>query len=243
VLRAKSDPGRLRGIEGLDSPLVGRARELEAVNQVMADTAQGRGHIVSLIGEAGLGKSRLTAEVKRAWEAETCFWAEGRGVAYDSNRPYGVFHYLARKLTGLEDGDTPEQAHQKIVALANETFAPEDWDQAVHATEMLLAVQGVDRPDLQGDAFKRELFAAIRGIWRNIARSGTAVLVMDDLHWADPESIELLTHMIDLVEEVPIVFLCAFRPELQVPSWRFHQQVEADYPHMYTKLALVPIHR
>jgi hypothetical protein len=241
VLREKSDPGRLRGIEGLDSPLVGRAKELEALNQIMADAAQGRGHIVSLIAEAGLGKSRLTAEIKRTWEDQGCFWTEGRGIAYDSNRPYGVFYHLARRITGLEDIDTPEEGHQKVVALANESFAAEDRDQAVHAIEMLLSVQGGDRPDLQGDAFKRELFAAMRAIWRNIATTGSVILVMDDLHWADPESIELLAHMIDLVEEVPIVFLCAFRPERQAPSWRFHQQVEADFPHMYTELPLMPL--
>jgi tetratricopeptide (TPR) repeat protein len=155
------------------------------------------------------------------------------------NRPYGVFYHLAHKLCGLDDSDTPQESHDKI-QLAFAEFPEEERAQAVQATEMLLSVQGLDRPDLQGDAFKRELFAAMRGIWR-IAGQQCTVLVMDDIHWADAESTELLLHLVDLVEEVPIVFICAFRPDRQATSWKFRQQVEADYPHLYTEITLQPL--
>ncbi len=239
ALQPKAEPGRVRGIEGLDSPLVGRDAELATLSEILEGAAQGRGHIVSLIGEAGLGKSRLMAEVRAEWEAQGRFWAEGRGVAYDMNRPYGVFYHLAHRLCGLNESDTPQQAHDKI-QLAFAEFPEEERPQAVQATEMLLAVQGLDRPDLQGDAFKRELFAAMRGIWR-IAGQKCTVLVMDDIHWADPESMELLLHLVDLVEEVPLVLICAFRPDRQANSWKFRQQVEADYPHLYTEINLQPL--
>jgi class 3 adenylate cyclase/tetratricopeptide (TPR) repeat protein len=239
ALNPKVEPGRLRGIEGLDSPLVGRDAELATLREILDGAVQGRGHIVTLIGEAGLGKSRLMAEVRAEWEAQGRFWAEGRGVAYDMNRPYGVFFHLAHRLCGLDDSDTPAEAHEKIKRAFAE-FPEDDRDQAVQATEMLLAVQGLDRPDLQGDAFKREVFAAMRGIWR-IAGSQCTVLVMDDIHWADAESTELLLHLVELVEEVPIVFICAFRPDRQANSWRFRQQVEADFPHLYTEIALQPL--
>jgi class 3 adenylate cyclase/tetratricopeptide (TPR) repeat protein len=239
ALSAKVAPGRLRGIDGLDSPLVGREAELTTLRGVLDDAVQGRGHIVTLMGEAGLGKSRLMSEARAEWEAQGRFWAEGRGVAYDMNRPYGVFYHLARRLCGLDEEDSPEAAHEKIKTAFAE-FPEEDRDQAVQATEMLLAVTGLDRPDLQADAFKRELFAAMRGIWRQAAERCT-VLVMDDIHWADPESIELLLHLLELTEEAPIVFICAFRPDRQAPSWKFRQQVESDFPHLHTEINLQPL--
>jgi predicted ATPase len=65
--------------------------------------------------------------------------------------------------------------------------------------------------------------------------------VLDDLQWADPASIDLLIHLFKMVEEVPILFLCAFRPERQAPSWRIKQVAEAEYPHRYDELLLQPL--
>ena len=70
VLRPKADPGRLRGIEGLDAPLLGRDKEMDSLQSTIADLQQGRGQIVSVMAEAGLGKSRLVAELRRALIAQ-----------------------------------------------------------------------------------------------------------------------------------------------------------------------------
>ena len=235
----KAQPGRVRGIQGLESKMVGREQELGSIRQVLEGAEQGSGQIISLIADAGLGKTRLIDEVRQEWEARGYYWAEARGVAYDMNRPYGMFSQLSNKLCGLVDSDTPAEAHEKIVA-GFAGFPEDERDQAVRAVEMLLDALE-DRPALQGDAFKRELFAAMRGIWRLIASAGPVVLVMDDLHWADTESAELLLHLLELVDETPSVFLCAFRPDRQAPSWRIKQQIESDYPHRYTEINLKPL--
>jgi len=243
AIAAKEAPGRVRGIEGLESPMVGRETEFEVLRQLMGEASQGRGHIVTLLGEAGLGKSRLISEAHAEWmdgASGTRRWAETRGIAYDMNRPYGLFYHLAKDLCGLSDADTPEEIHQKIVG-GFASFHPDAKDQAVRAMEMLLDARALEGPELQGDAFKRELFAAMRGIWRQIAEATPTILVMDDLHWADKESVELLIDLLDLTEEVPLVFLCAFRPERQASSWRMKQQAETDYPHLYTELVLKPL--
>ena len=240
VVAPKAVAGRLRGIEGRDSPLVGRGAELDALRRVMDEAKQGRGGVVSLIGEAGLGKSRLLAEARVLWTAEGLSWQEGRGVAYDAGRPYGVFYHLARTSFDVEDADSPDEAHRKIVERFAD-FPEDDRGTAVRAVEMLLAVSAQDQPELQGDAFKRELFAAMRRAWRSAAASAPVVLVTDDLHWADSDSIDLLLHLVELIEEVPLVIICAFRPERRAPSWRVKQQLEADYPHPYTELSLKPL--
>jgi predicted ATPase len=75
-------------------------------------------------------------------------------------------------------------------------------------------------------------------MWRAAASGTPTVMVMDDLHWSDEASVELLIDLLPLVEEVPLGILCAFRPELQSPAWRFRQHTEVEYPHLYTEINL-----
>ena len=67
------------------------------------------------------------------------------------------------------------------------------------------------------------------------------VIVVDDLHWADPASVEMMIHMFPLVDEVPLLLLCSFRPERQSQAWRVKQSAETDYPHSYTEITLSPL--
>ena len=91
----KSDPGSLRGIEGLSAPLIGREDETDRLKRAVAEVREGRGQIVCLIGEAGLGKSRLIEELHSEWAgddvADTELWMEHRGISYDTTRPYSLF--------------------------------------------------------------------------------------------------------------------------------------------------------
>ena len=70
---------------------------------------------------------------------------------------------------------------------------------------------------------------------RSPRRRGPSVMVVDDLQWADQPSVELMIHLASLVEEVPILFIFAFRPERQSPAWQVKTEVETDYPHRLTR--------
>ena len=243
VLGRRTDPGRLRGIEGLSAPLIGRAKEMETLRQVMADARQGRGQIVSLMGEAGLGKSRLIEEMRAEWrtgDGEKPAWVAGHGVSYDMSRPYGLFLQQVRQACRVDEGEPREAVLRKIAELEN---MPEEAKALLaRAVEVLLAARsGSDGPRLEGEAVKRELFDVSLDFWRAMLESGPAVIVCDDLHWADPASEELLMHLFQLAEEGGVLFLCSFRPERKSPAWRVKQAVETDYPHLYTELALSPL--
>ena len=234
VIGRKTEPGRLRGIEGLNAPLVGRTGEVHALRQVMANVRQGRGQIVCLIGEAGLGKSRLIDELRAEWMRETDSggpWMESRGVSYDSTRPYSLFQQRVRQIFGVEEGDPSEVIRQKI-ASGLRHLEPEQLAICIVAAESVLAVrEESDEPELPAETLKRELFANLLNAWRQAASETPTVMVFDDLHWGDPASMELLLHVFQLTEEVPILFLCAFRPERQSPAWQVKQKAETDYPH------------
>ena len=244
VLAPKTEPGRLRGIEGLSAPMIGRGDEMETLRQVITEVRQGRGHIVCLIGEAGLGKSRLLEELRAEWSMEggsDSSWLESRGVSYDAARPYGLFQQRMHQIFDVKAGDLPEVVRNKI-ANRLQNLGPEQLALFTQAVELILSVrQDSDEPQLPGESLKRELFQGIYNVWRDMASQAPLVMVFDDLHWADPASVELLLHMIQLTEEVPVLFLCAFRPERQSTAWRVKQAVETDYPHRYTEITLKPL--
>jgi len=104
VISAKVIPGRLRGIEGLRTPLVGRDREMGQLKQVLERLNHGRGRIVCLIGDAGMGKSCILEELQDHWEkiaGSGAPWIESRGVSYDTTRPYGMFVQRMLQIFGV----------------------------------------------------------------------------------------------------------------------------------------------
>ena len=237
----KAEPGRLRGIEGLNTPLIGRDVEFGVMREVLEKLCQGSGGIVCLIGEAGIGKTRLLDELHAEWEkiaASDAPWIVGHGVSYDTTRPYGLFMQRMLQVFGVADNDSLEMVREKV-AKTPEGFPPEIQTLVVHAMGALLAVgTDLDGPQLQGEALQHELYEACHSMWRAAASFAPTVIVMDDLHWADPASVDLMIDMFPLVDEVPLLLLCSFRPDRQSPAWRIKQAAETNYPHRYTEIGL-----
>jgi len=241
VLSEKSEPGRVRGIDGLNSPLVGRDDELNELRGVLERLHDGRGAIVSLIGEAGLGKSSLLNELHNEWHkiaGSEAQWVEGRGVSYDTTRPYGLFSHRMLQSLGVNDNDTIETVRARV-AVAAANFPLEVQSKIVSAISVLLALdKATDSPQLEGEAVQRDIYDAFNSLWRAAASHSPLVMVMDDLHWADPASVQLMIDLLPIMEEVPLLLLCSFRPERQAPAWRLKQAAETDFPHLYTEIAL-----
>ena len=260
VLKRKERPERGRGIVGLESPLVGRTREVQSLRQVLEDLKSGRGQIVTLIGEAGLGKSRLIEELRansngdstqqiesrdhtHPNHAPAVHWVESRGISYEASRPYGLFTQHLRHICEVKENDPPDLVRSKVAAAMTDLDL--DTRAAVsRIAELLLVMRAV--PDssaapLEGEALKREIFDSALAMWRSFAGLVPLVLVFDDLHWADPASVELLQHLFQLADQVPVLFLCAFRPHRSSPAWGVKTAAETNYPHRYTEIALSPL--
>ena len=244
VLGRKAQPGRVRGIEGLNAPMIGRDQQFDLLKQVVKEVREGRGQIVGLVGEAGLGKSRLIEEVRREWheeDANDLSWIESRGISFDTTRPYGQFQQQVRRIYGVEENDAADVVAEKL-SITIDTFPDGMQETLKSVVELLLQSRSSNGgPSLEGETFKREVFDGVLNIWRAAAESGPRVLVFDDLHWADPASNELLLHLMQLAEEVPILFLFAMRPERRAPSWRVKQTADAEYPHLYSEINLEPL--
>ena len=201
------------------------------MNAALDDLKQGKGRIITLIGEAGLGKSRLIAELFKEWEKDGLAegWDVAHGIPYDANRPFGLFQNFARQMFGIELDDPPDVVHHKVDNGLRSTGAPEEVVSLCSvAVERVIAAKVLHEAaqDYSAEAIRQDLYDNVYPAWLASAKAGPRVLVLDDLQWADPASIDLLIHLFKMVEEVPILFLCAFRPERQAPSWRIKQIAE-----------------
>ncbi|MGH2544832.1 MAG: AAA family ATPase, partial [Ardenticatenaceae bacterium] len=246
VVQRKAQPGRLRGIQGLDAALVGRHRELEIIQDRLDRLQQGVGSLLFLVGEAGLGKSRLIAETRTRWlsdspEMARRTWYETASLSYEMGHPYGLFQRLARHLAGTTENDPPERTREHLAEIL-QSLSPEFRERATSVFDTLFATQsdGDGRP-LEGEAFKRQLFDVMLVLWRELASSLPTIIVFDDLHWADTASIALLQHLLQLTEQIPLLIIGALRPDRTAPAWQVKQMAETDYFHRYREVTLRPL--
>lgn len=245
VLGLKADPIRFRAVQGVGAPLVGRDRELKIITDAIDQVREGRGHIISIIGEAGLGKSRLIAEAQNYWLAREPLrrWEMMSGVPFDTARPFGFFQNYARSMFGVELDDSNETIHRKVRQTYLDKGAPEEaFAMCAVAMERVIAAKVLhEAKDYPADAIKADIHDNMIPAFRASAADGPVVVVLDDLQWVDEASLELILDVLPLVEDTPVLYICAFRPERQSPAWRVKVVAETDWAHRYSEIALRPL--
>lgn len=245
VTGIKAHPDRLRGLGGVSAPLVGRDGELAQLREIIDQVRQGRGQIVCLIGEAGLGKSRLLAELNKYWleRDDPSRWEVMFGVPYDASRPFGLFQNYARGMFGIQLDDAAEIIHQKVEQTLRAMGADDEGVALCSvAMERVIAAKALhEAENFPAQVIKQDIYDNVYPAWRQSCLAAPVVTVIDDLQWADPASVDLLVHLLSLVEEVPLLILCAFRPERQSPAWQVKLKAETDFPHRYTEITLRPL--
>jgi len=242
VLGRKTSPRSTRGIEGLEAEMVGRSEELSRLQDVLSELERGVGRIVCLLGGVGLGKSRLVQELKKANGQDSKLnWYETASLSYETSNPYALFQQLIRRLNGISTSDDADQFWDKIHALISQLPEGEEGRYTRFFSALFGMPDPSGQPPLEGENFKRELYAAMQEIWQVRFSTQPTVLVLDDLHWADPASIDLLLHLLPTFENNPIVLLCAFRPDRNAPAYRVKQTADSDYHHRYLEINLRPL--
>ncbi len=249
VLGQKARPGRLRGIQGLDAPLIGRQQEMDALQARFAELRQGRGQIVSIMGEAGLGKSRLLAELRRGVSADNAArlrWLEGRSLSYQTATPYAPFTDLLGDTFGLqkEQADA-SQKYERIKEGIGRLWPGHEAEIAPFiATLMDISPVGDDIEKikyLEPPHLRSLVFAHCAAFFQHLASQQPLVLVFEDLHWIDPTSLDLLESLLPLTDRAALMIIAAFRPRKQDSSWRFHETAARDFTHCYTPVSLNPL--
>ena len=242
VIRGLSATGTRVRPRGMIAPLVGRGAEMAAMRDALAELRRGGGRIVSLVGDAGLGKSRLIDEVRKEWEAGAVagqVWTEAHGQSYEQTRSYGLVRQHLLGLAGVNEADAPETIRARVADLLPAERRADD--QALRTLDVFLAVERDDAaPGPEGQELRTEVHRLMHDLARDLA-ARQAVFVFDDLQWTDAASAELLMEILEIADEAPVLFLLAFRPDRQAHSWRIKQKLETDFPHRYTELVLPPL--
>jgi class 3 adenylate cyclase/tetratricopeptide (TPR) repeat protein len=243
VLSPRVVPGKVRGLEGLTSPLVGRAAEFKLVNDKLNEVREGHGAFVAVIGEAGLGKSRLLAEIgESAKSGSQVAWLEGRALSYEQAVTYFPWRQVIREAIGAKEGEAPEVVREKLYsdpACVTMSEGDPQFLEVILSVESDATLEAVAA--LEGDALVEHISAATRGYLRARADLMPTMIVLDDLHWADTASLDLLLSVAALVEDLPLLIACLLRPDKDAPSWSAIEKARSQLGAHYTEILLEPL--
>jgi len=215
ALRTRFDVSRARGF----SRFVGRDSEMEILEEALARGLEGAGQVVGIVGEAGIGKSRLCFEFAERCRARGIGVTEGAGLSHGKMVPLLPVLAFFRAAFGITDRDSDQAAREKIAGRVL-LLEPE------LAAELPLVFDFLDVPDpekpaprMDPEAAQKRLQEFTLGLIRARSRREPAVLLLDDLHWFDAASRAWLPSLVQATSETRTLFIGNYRPEYE-PPWR-----------------------
>jgi len=204
-------PGAAGVMRRLDAPIVGREHELSLMMQAFERSVRERTcHLVTILGSAGVGKSRLVSEVLGALEDQATI-LRGRCLPYGDGITFFPLLEAIPEAAGIRDDDSPDDACAKIAALTTGEEHAGRISTAI--SELLDYAEGTTTLD--------EQFWAVRRLLEHLARQRPVVVEFDDIHWGEPKFLDLIEHIADWTRDAPILLICLARHELleKRPGW------------------------
>lgn len=231
-LKGKSEPVRLFravrvvGLRGgalrsgtLEPPFVGRDRELRLIKDLFHTSAdQSRTHLVSVLGIAGVGKSRLLWEFFKYVDglADTVWWHRGRCLAYGEGVAYWALAEMVRARAGILEDEAPDSAREKLRSGIREHVL--DGDEQRWIEPRLAHLLGLEERPAED---RENLFSAWRLFFERMSESHPTLLVFEDAHWADPALLDFVEYLLDWSRNHPLFVVTLARPDLadKRPNW------------------------
>jgi adenylate cyclase len=224
LLAANTERSSARGLAavGLTSPFVGREDELEQLTAAFHRMRRGRAQVVSLVGEAGIGKSRLIAELTARLARD----GELDGIALRhatcasvGEATYGVFGALFREGYQIDSADSLDVARRKLAATLGSLGGRDAEARAiVPVLGYLLGLEGHGAPDIEPEQLRRQIVLAARALVERRLENTPLLVIVEDLQWADSASVELLRDVTDQLSDRPLMVLLSLRPEATPPQ-------------------------
>ncbi len=236
-------PGPTDGM--VSSGLVGRELEVATLERAIAEVRVGRGGIVSLLGEAGIGKSRLLAETLQPEAMAGVLVLRGAAIAVGQTLRYHPFVELLRTWSGITDGDADADALGKLAAAVG-AVAPDDVPELVPFLATVLGVRLTGEHEarvrgIDGEGLEKLIHKSMRDLLQHLAAAQPVVVVLEDVHWADGSSMDLLETLLRLVDETRIVFVHALRPDHPGPGRRALTTARQRFAGRHVEIVLEPL--
>ena len=247
--KEKAKPESKRGIQGLTAPLVGRDLEIGQLKHRAEALAEGKGGASFILGDAGLGKSRLLAELKEwlAQEKLPVALLEGRCLSYCENVPYWPFLQILRAVFGITDQDSREVVGDKLLKKSRALF-PSSWQDVAPYLGVLFSIRFPDALDekvkyLDSKDLKTQILASTRRLFSELSRTEPLLLVIEDYHWIDPASLEFLEYLFESPEPFPILLLALSRVEKEKAGYQVREKLKAKLREDFLEITLTPLSR
>jgi ABC-type oligopeptide transport system substrate-binding subunit/class 3 adenylate cyclase len=249
VERAKPRAFRkpMRGVEGIETRMVGREAELKHLQEAFHTSREDAGlQVVTVTGDAGVGKSRLLHEFDLWTEAlpELFYYYKGRAFAEMQDMPYGLVRNLLTFRFQIQDSDAPPEVREKLEAGVGVALgAGEESRKAAHYLGHLAGLEYGESEHLAGvlddaQGLRDRALGCLRDYFKGMAAQLPVLVLLEDLQWADDSSLDALNGLMQALEGQPLMVVCAARPVLfeRRPHWGEGQE-------LHSRLALQPLSR
>ncbi|HXJ66819.1 MAG TPA: adenylate/guanylate cyclase domain-containing protein, partial [Actinomycetota bacterium] len=219
ALRVVAGRGGALKFVGLEPPFVGRDRELRLVKDMFHASAEQRtAHLVSVVGIAGIGKSRLAWEFFKYIDglSDTMYWHRGRCLSYGEGVTYWALAEMVRMRAGILEAEEPASALEKLQASVEEHLTdPEERRWVEPRLAHLLGLEERTTRD------REDLFGAWRLFFERLTETYPTILVFEDMQWADASLLEFVEYLLDWSRNHPLFVLTLARPDLaeRHPTW------------------------
>jgi class 3 adenylate cyclase/tetratricopeptide (TPR) repeat protein/energy-coupling factor transporter ATP-binding protein EcfA2 len=227
-------------VSGL-TKFVGRRREMEALQEALERTRSGSGQVVGIVGEAGVGKSRLILEMRRLFPKEEYGYLEGRCLHYGGSMAYLPLLDILRSHFEIKEGEQESLIKKKMKEKIFEL--DEKLKTVLPPFQELLSLKVEDEAylKLEPKQKREKIFEAMRDLFIRKSQNKPLVLVFEDLHWIDKTSEEFLDYFIGWLANTPILLILLYRPEYthRWGSKSYYNNVRVDQLSIPTSAELV----
>jgi class 3 adenylate cyclase/tetratricopeptide (TPR) repeat protein/ribosomal protein L40E len=255
VLELEPKPRFAHGLGGVQTPFVGREEELAQLQEALLQLCQGHGGIITLIGEAGIGKTRLLEHARETmgmltlkdhegyFAQSTLHWLESRALSYGGSLSFWMINQLLLDDLGLRDGSPQMKIKAALRRRLVDLFGEDQITRMLPFLSHLLGVAQVGREhklieQMSGESIKLQIMIHLAEYFERIAERSPTVIVLEDLHWADPSSLETIHHLLPLTDRVPLTFVLLMRIEPDHGVWVLKSSADRDLPHRMTEIHL-----
>jgi class 3 adenylate cyclase len=225
--------------------MIGRNQELVNLEGRLGKLLDGEGSVVTIIGEAGIGKSRLMAELKKKAIIEKVTLLEGKAISIGKNLSFHPVIDLLKHWARIGEEDDERTAFRKLES-AIRNVHPKDEAQVIAFVAVLMGMsltgeyaRRVHR--IEGESLEKLILKNMRALLTRASQLSPLVVVAEDLHWADTSSVELLGSLFRLIETERILFVNVFRAAHRGAANRLVESVRKNFPEKYCEILLKPL--
>jgi class 3 adenylate cyclase len=246
VTGLKAGVVRTRGMAGVHSPMVGRDQERRRLEEAFKVARAGQGRAACVLGEPGIGKSRLLAEMRAAAvkaDPQTV-WIEGRCLSYGESIPHHLVVELVRSAIGVTAAAEEAQVAEALERTLRDHIA-DDWQETYaylgHLLSLQLAPELRAKVSMLGIETVKRYVASLAQVIRGMSRRGPVVLVCDDIHWADSASVDTLLPLLSTVAGLRLLLILSSRVERAATGWRLVAGARDMFGDALTEIRLDPL--